>query len=146
MLERRHGRPRDSREATRGETDAHPPFHRRIPLGNPFEPAGWTLALVAAAIVLASIAAAGSAQAGYPAVAARMAVDAASLLVQWIGAGVLAALAGMCVWLTIGYARGPRGRGTGIPGWAVAETYAVARWRRWRGCSGSWPDAAPANR
>lgn len=101
--------------------------------GTPFEQAGWTLAFVAAAIVvpallrwmLAGIAAAGGGQAGYPAAVARMAVDATSLLIQWIGIGILAALAGLCVWLTVGYARGARGRGTGIPGWAVAEAYAV---------------------
>lgn len=101
--------------------------------GTPFEQAGWTLAFVAAAIaipallrwMLDSIAAAGGGQAGYPAAAARMAVDASSLLIQWIGVGILAAMAGLCVWLMIGYARRERGRGTGIPGWAVAEAYAV---------------------
>jgi hypothetical protein len=98
----------------------------------PFEQAGWTLAFVAAAILvpgllrwlLGSIAAEAAAQAGYPAAAARLAVDATGLLVQWIGAGILAALALLCAWLAAGYLRGTRGRGTGIPGWAVAETYA----------------------
>jgi hypothetical protein len=97
----------------------------------PFEQAGWTLSFVAAAIVvpallrwlLGSIAAAGMGQAGYPAAAARMAVDATGLLIQWIGAGILAALALLCGWLAAAYLRG--GRGAGIPGWAVAETYAL---------------------
>jgi hypothetical protein len=101
--------------------------------GTPFEQAGWMLATVAAAVtipallrwMLRSIAAAGRGEHGYPAAAARMAVDATGLLVQWIGAGILAALAVLCAWLAIGHARGARGRGTGIPGWAVAEAYAV---------------------
>jgi hypothetical protein len=112
------------------------PIRRSIKVyhaASPFEQAGWTLAFVAAAIVvptllrwvLGSVAAAGGGQAGYPATAARMAVDATALLVQWIGIGVLAGLGTLCAWLAAAYLRG-RGDGTGgIPRWAVAETYAV---------------------
>jgi hypothetical protein len=99
----------------------------------PFEQAGWMLAFVAAAIavpamlgwLLGSIAAAGTGQAGYPAAVARMAVDAMSLLIQWIGAGILTGTALLCAWLAAEYVRGARGRGTGIPRWAVAETYVL---------------------
>lgn len=112
------------------------PIRRSIKVyraATPFEQAGWMLAFVAAAIivpallrwVLGSVAAAGGGQAGYPAQAARMAVDATGLLIQWIGAGILAGLAGLCAWMAAAYLRG-RGDGTGgIPRWAVAETYAV---------------------
>jgi hypothetical protein len=100
----------------------------------PFEQAGWMLAFTAAAIVipgllrwlLGSIARAGTGQAGYPAAAARMAVDATGLLVQWIGIGILAGVAALCAWLAVACARGRRGRGTGIAGWAVAQAYAVS--------------------
>jgi hypothetical protein len=99
----------------------------------PFEQAGWTLASVAAAIavpallqwVLGSIAAAGAGQAGYPAQAARMAVDATRALVSLAGTGILAALALTCLGLAVSYVRGTGERGGGVPGWAVAETYAV---------------------
>jgi hypothetical protein len=99
----------------------------------PFEQGGWTLAFVAAAItipavlrwILGGIATEGTAQTGYPGAAAWMAVHATSQLIQWIGAGILAGLAGMCVWLMIGHARGSRGRGAGIPAWTVAGAYAV---------------------
>lgn len=98
----------------------------------PFEQAGWTLAFVAAAIivpallrwVLGSVAAAGAGQAGYPAEVARMAVDATRLLVKWAGIGILAGLAVMCLSLAVSYLRGT-GERTGIPRWAVAETYAI---------------------
>lgn len=99
----------------------------------PFEQAGWMLAFVAAAIiipallrwVLGSVAAEGGMDAGYPGAAARMAVDATGLLVQWIGAGILAGLAVLCAWLAVAWLRGTRGRSQGVPGWAVAETYAL---------------------
>ncbi|HST60507.1 MAG TPA: hypothetical protein VLK84_17535 [Longimicrobium sp.] len=112
------------------------PIRRSIKVvraATPFEQPGWMLACVAAAIVvpallrwvLGSIAAEGGGHTGYPAAAARMAVDATGLLVQWIGAGILAALAGLCAWMAVAYLRG-RGGGTGgIPRWAVAETYAI---------------------
>lgn len=98
----------------------------------PFEQAGWTLAFVVTAIVvpallrwmLGSIAAAGAGQAGIPAEASRMAVDATRLLVQWAGVGVLAGLAVLCGSLAVSYLRG-NGERTGIPRWAVAETYAI---------------------
>lgn len=97
----------------------------------PFEQAGWTLAFTAVAIavpavlrwLLNSLSAEGRAHTGYPAAAARMAVDATGQLVQWIGLGILAGLAVLCAWLAVSYARG-RER-TGIPRWAIAETYAI---------------------
>jgi hypothetical protein len=96
----------------------------------PFEQAGWTLAFVAAAVtvpsllrwMLASIAEAGRAEAGFAAVAARMAVHATGQLVQWIGMGVLAGLAVLCAFSA---AAALRSRGGGIPAWAVAETYVI---------------------
>jgi hypothetical protein len=98
----------------------------------PFEQAGWMLAFVAAAVtvpaallwMLGGLAAAGTGQAGYPAEGARMAVDATRLLVQWAGIGILAGLAVMCGSMAVVYLRG-RGERSAIPGWAVAETYAV---------------------
>ncbi|HEX6042139.1 hypothetical protein [Longimicrobium sp.] len=98
----------------------------------PFEQAGWTLAFTVAAIavpallrwLLGSLADEGRAQTGYPAAAARMAVHATNQLIQWIGLGILAATAVLCVMLAVSYARGTRER-TGIPRWVIAETYAV---------------------
>jgi uncharacterized membrane protein len=97
----------------------------------PFEQAGWTLAFTAAAIavpavlrwLLGSLSAEGHGAAGYPAAAARMAVDATGQIIQWIGVGILAALAVLCVWLAVSYARGHER--TGVPRWVVAETYLV---------------------
>lgn len=98
----------------------------------PFEQAGWTLAITAAAIavptalrwLLGSLAAAGHGQAGYPATAARMAVHATDQLIQWIGLGILVGMAVLCAGLAVAYARGTRER-TGIPRWVIAETYLV---------------------
>jgi hypothetical protein len=100
----------------------------------PFEQAGWTLGFVAAAVavpavlrwVLGSIAAAGRGEPGLAAEAGRLAVHATGVLVQWLGMGILGALGLLCAWSAVAYARGWRGRGTGIPGWAIAETYALA--------------------
>lgn len=97
----------------------------------PFEQAGWTLAFTAIAIavpallqwLLRSLAAEGRAQTGYPAAAVRMAVDATGQLIHWIGLGILAAMAALCVWLAVSYARGHER--TGVPRWVVAETYVL---------------------
>lgn len=99
----------------------------------PFEQALWMLGFTAAAVampaalrwLLGNVAQAGAGQAGYPAAAARMAVDATGLLIQWIGIGILAGVAGLCAWLAAAYLRGRRERGTGVPRWAVAEVYAL---------------------
>lgn len=98
----------------------------------PFEQAAWTLAAVPVAVLvpvmlrwmIASIAEAGRGQAGYPAAATRLAVDATAALVQWIGLAILGGLGMGCVAMAVAYLRGPR-RSAGIPGWAIAETYAV---------------------
>lgn len=99
----------------------------------PFEHALWMLGFSAAAVgvptalrrLLGGLAAAGAGQAGYPVAAARMAVDATGLLIQWIGIAILAGVAGLCAWLAAAYLRGTRERGTGIPRWAIAEVYAI---------------------
>jgi hypothetical protein len=97
----------------------------------PFEQAGWTLAFVASAVavpamlrwLLWSLADSGAGRADYPATAARMAVAATAGLVQWVGIAILGGLAVLCAAMALSYARGRTS--DGIPGWAVAETYAV---------------------
>lgn len=99
----------------------------------PFEQAAWTLAAVPVAVmtpvllqwIFRGIADAGRGQAGFPAAATRMALHATEQLVHWLGIGVLAGLAAFCAALAATFVRDARGRSQGVPGWAVAETYAV---------------------
>lgn len=97
----------------------------------PFEQAAWTLAAIPVAVItplllqwiFRGIADAGRGQAGFPAAATRMALHATELLVHWMGIGILAGLAAFCAAMAAARLRG--GRSSDIPGWAVAETYAI---------------------
>lgn len=98
----------------------------------PIEQALWTLGVIPLAIavpaalqwLIAGIARAGQGQAGLPAAAARVAVQATGALVHWIGIGVLIGLAATCAVMAAAYLK-DADRSRGIPAWAVAQAYAL---------------------